>query len=297
MHWWKGLKGKLRFNEPLSRHTSFKIGGSASYFFEPKDVRDLLDCLKKIKKLKIPYLLIGSGTNLLISDKGFKGVVINLSSKPFKYLRRKNNIITISSGATIQNLVNKLSKTRLGGYEFLAGIPGSIAGALVMNAGTTFENKRQNIGDITHKVKIINNKGKIVNLSRSECGFGYRKSNLHRYVIIEAQLKLNNSRAGVTNRINDFLSYRKEHHDYSRPNAGCIFKNPSRKISAGKLIEECGFKGSRIGGAMVSKKHANFILNFNRATADDVVKLMNTIKKRVRNRFRVALKEEIKIVC
>ncbi|MBL7197727.1 MAG: UDP-N-acetylmuramate dehydrogenase [Candidatus Omnitrophica bacterium] len=297
MDWLRSLKGKTKFNESLSRHTSFKIGGKASILFEPKDAQDLVNCLQRLKRLKIPYFLIGNGTNILIKDSDFDGVVIKLSSPFFKRISIKGNILTVGPGVSLRNLIKYLSKTKLSGYEFLAGIPGSIAGALVMNAGITINSKRQSIGDITHKVKALNKRGQISNLSRKECRFNYRRSNLNKYIILQAQLKLNKDKGTRTiNRIKNFLSYRNKNQDCSLPNAGCIFRNPSRYISTGKLIENCGLKGVRCGGAMISNKHANFILNFNRATANDVIKLINIVKKKVQDKFGIKLKEEIRIV-
>jgi UDP-N-acetylmuramate dehydrogenase len=296
MDWCRDLKGKLRFDEPLSKHTSFKIGGQASILFEPKNIDDLCNCFRRLRSDRAPYLLIGNGTNLLIKDSGFKGMVIKLCSSPFKKISRERDIITVGSGVGIQSLIKYLSKTKLMGYEFLAGIPGSIAGALVMNAGTVAGGERKNIADITRNVKVLSKTGKIVNLPKKDCGFGYRKSNLTKYIILEAQLKLKRANKSSRSDIKNLLSYRKDTQDYSRPNAGCIFKNPSRNVSAGELIEDCGLKGLRYGGAMISNKHANFILNFNRASADDVIKLIEIAKKMVRNRFGINLEEEIKIV-
>lgn len=297
MNWLKNLKGKIKFNEPLNRYTSFKIGGNASILFEPSDTRDLINCLKEARKNKMPYFIIGNGTNLLVSDKGFKGVIIKFSSDFFRQINMKNNILTIGPGLCLNELVKFLSKTDFGGFEFLAGIPGTVGGALAMNAGVTIEGKRYNIGDMVYKIKALNKNGKIVNLSKNDCKFSYRKSDLNKYIIINAQLKLNTDRKSiVTNRIKDFLSYRKKRQDFSMANAGCIFKNPSIHLSAGALIDRCGLKGLRYGGAMISNKHANFILNFNRATANDVMQLIKIIKKKVQNSFGIELKEEIKIV-
>ena len=291
------LKGRIRLDEPLSKYTSFKIGGNASILFEPKDTCDLIKCLREAKRIKIPYFVIGIGTNLLINDSGFKGIVIRLTSPFFKHISTRGNMLSIGAGVSIKNLIQYLSKTKFSGYEFLVGIPGSIGGALAMNAGVTINSKRWNIGDIVHRIKAINRKGQIVNLSREEFKFSYRKLDLNRFIIIQVHLKLNmDKRAKIKNRIKDFLSYRNKRQDFSRPSAGCIFKNPSIHLSAGALIDRCGLKGRRCGGAMISNKHANFILNFNRATANDVIKLIKIVKKKVRNSFDIKLKEEIKIV-
>jgi UDP-N-acetylmuramate dehydrogenase len=293
----KKLKGKIRFNEPLSRHTSFKIGGRAYIFFEPKDIKDLVQSLSVIKRHKIPYFLIGNGSNLLIKDADFPGIVIRLSSPYFRQMNIKGNIITVGAGHSISNLVKVLSKTDLGGYEFLSGIPGSMAGALVMNAGTNIDNKNQSISDIAQKIRVLDKNGKVFTLAKKDINFRYRDSSLNKYIILQAQLKLDkNKETKGKDKIRELLSHRRKYHDYSKPNAGCIFKNPSEDISAGKLIDSLGLKGLRVGGAMISQKHANFILNFNRATAKDVVELINIIKKKVRDRYRINLREEIKIV-
>lgn len=291
------LKGKIRFNEPLGKYTSFKIGGDASILFEPKDKQDLVNCLKEARKDKVPCFVIGGGTNLLIDDSGFKGVVIKLTSPCFRHISSSNNIVTVGAGASIQQLIKYLSRTRFSGYEFLVGIPGSIGGALAMNAGVTINGRRWSIGDIVHKIKAVDRNAQILNLTREKLRFSYRKSNLNRYIIIGAQLKFNkDSEANIKNRIKDFLSNRNKRLDLSRPSAGCIFKNPSIHLSAGALIDRCGLKGKRCGGAMISNKHANLILNFNRASAKDVLKLIRIIKKKIKDKFDIKLKEEIKIV-
>lgn len=297
MNLFANLKGKIRFKHPLSAHTSFKIGGAASVFFEPEDERDLINCLEVIKKNKIPYFVIGNGTNLLIKDEGFNGIVIKLSSSFFKQITVKNNILTVGAGLNISELLKFLLNTDFSGYEFLAGIPGTIGGALITNAGIIVDRQRKSIGDIIYRIKVLTKKGDFIELPKEDANFGYRKSNLGKYIILEVQVKLNKSKKSETvNRIKDFLSYRKVNHDYSKPNAGCIFRNPSIILSAGALIDRCGLKGMHFGGAMISRKHANFILNFNRATAKDVLGLVNLVKKRVKGNFGIQLREEIKIV-
>ncbi|MDD5292324.1 MAG: UDP-N-acetylmuramate dehydrogenase [Candidatus Omnitrophica bacterium] len=297
MKWSARLKGKLKFKEPLKKYSNFKIGGEASVLFEPQNTNDLINCLVYAKKNKIPYFVIGNGTNVLISDKGFKGVVIRLASPYFKRISIKNNIVTAGAGLGIKDLIRRLLETNLSGYEFLTGIPASIGGALVMNAGVTKEGKRFSICDIVYKVKVLNKKGKVFNIARDKIKFNYRRSGLDKYIVLGAQLKLNKGKkSDIEKRIKDYLCLRRQRQDYSKPNIGCIFRNPSVYLSAGMLIDKCGFKGRHCGGAMVSKKHANFILNFNRAKASDVIKLMETIKKKVRNNFDISLREEIKLV-
>jgi len=296
MNWSKSLKGKVRFKEPLSRHTSFKIGGSASLLIEPKDLDDLTNCLSNLKKDKIPYFIIGNGTNLLINDKGFRGAVIKLDLPYFRNIKIKDNIVSVGAGVSLPVLLKFLNEEKFIGLEFLAGIPGSVGGALVMNAGVTINKKRISIGDVVSKIMVLDKNGKKVLLNKKDAKFKYRGSNLDRYIVLGAQLKLLKDKTKLNNRVKDYVSHRKDRVDYSKPNAGCVFKNPSLYLSAGALIDRCGLKGKRIGGAMVSNKHANFILNFNRATAKDVIQLVKFIKNRVRNKFGINLKEEIRIV-
>jgi UDP-N-acetylmuramate dehydrogenase len=297
MKWWKGLKGRLRFKEPLGKYTSFKIGGEASILFEPKDTGDLINCLRQARKNKIPYFVLGNGTNLLIGDRGFQGVVIKLTSPSFKAISINNKTARVGAGADIKSLIECLSENNLSGGEFLSGIPASLGGALAMNAGIILDGRRFSIGDIVNKVEVLNKRGKALTLSRAKIRFGYRSSSLNRYIILQAQLKLNSDKkVNIIKRIRKVLNLRRQRQDYSQPSAGCIFKNPSPYLSAGALIDRCGLKGRSYGGAVVSRKHANFILNFNRAKASDVIKLIKIIKKKVKNNFGINLQEEIKIV-
>lgn len=165
MNWLAGLKGKIRHNESLSKYTSFKIGGKATTLFEPKDTDNLIECLKRLRKRKIRYFVIGNGTNILIKDDGFNGVIIKLSSKFFRKVSIKGNIVSARAGVNLGALIKYLSKTKFSGYEFLVGIPASLAGALVMNAGISKDNQRKSIGDIVYKVKTLDNFIFLKNLS------------------------------------------------------------------------------------------------------------------------------------
>lgn len=297
MQWLKNLKGNVKHNEPLSRHTSFKIGGRCRIWFEPHNSDDLITCLRLLKKEKIPYFIIGEGTNILIRNGRFHGIVIKLNAPAFKYFHLKNNTLVAGAGVRIQNMIRSLAARKVSGYEFLAGIPGTVGGALVMNAGTTFHGKQCAMSDIVQTVKALDQRGAVRNLSRKDIRFGYRNSNLDTYIVLEAQLQLKSGGRKLTKiRMKDFLLSRTKKQDYSKPNAGCIFKNPSPQLSAGQLIEQSGCKGMRCGGAKVSEKHANFILNFNSATANDVIKLIGRVKARVKKTSGIELKEEIRIV-
>lgn len=297
MKWSRSLKGKVKFNESLSRHTSFKIGGICRVWFEPNGVDDLIACLRFSKKEKLPHFIIGDGTNILIRNGGFHGIVIKLNTPSFKGIDLKNKTMIVGAGARISTIINFLADKNVRGYEFLAGVPGTVGGALIMNAGTTFNGRRCAMGDIVRTIRVLDRRGCMRNLTRKSMRFGYRDSNLGHYVLLEAHLQLKRgNKTLIKNRIKNFMVSRTEKQDYSRPSAGCIFKNYSTKLSAASLIERSGCKGMRCGGAMVSKKHANFILNFNSATANDVIKLIGIIKERVGKTFGIQLNEEIKIV-
>jgi UDP-N-acetylmuramate dehydrogenase len=291
MSWWKELKGKVKLNYPLKNHTTFKIGGPAKFFFEPEDIKDLKLLLSLSNKHKIPFFVLGAGSNILVNDKGINGITVRLNSPYFKKIIFKNSYLETGSGAMLNQVLRFAAGHSLSGIEFLAGIPGTVGGSLVMNAGIPGEN----IGDVVEKIMVMDYKGNIKTLNKKYIEFGYRSSNLSKYIILKARLKLiKEAKKKIKHNITRYLSYRVATEDLSLPSAGCIFKNP-RAESAGRLIDLCGLKGKRIGGACVSLKHANFILNLKCAKAGDVLKLMDLIKKRVKNKFNINLETEIKI--
>ena len=291
MNWWKGLKGKISSNEPLNKHTTLKIGGRAEFFIEPKDINDLKSLITLAKRYNMSILVIGSGSNILAGDKDIKAVIVRLNSSSFKKIIYRRNCLEAGSGLMLWQLVMVAKRHGLSGLEFLAGIPGTVGGALAMNAGAW----GRNISDMVEDIKVMDYGGNIKTLTKKQIRFGYRRSGLAKYIILSVHLKLvKKNKKEINGSIKRYLEYRRNTQDTSLPNAGCIFKNPRLK-SAGRLIDLCGLKGKKIGGALVSRRHANFILNQGNAKAEDVLKLMDLIKKRVRSRFRVALQPEIKI--
>lgn len=291
MNWYKVLQGKVKFKELLKDHTTFRIGGPAKFFIEPQDIDDLRLLLNSVKRYKIPILVIGAGSNILISDKGLDAVVLRLNSLHFKRISFRNNYLEVGSGAMLSQIVLSAQKHSLSGAEFLVGIPGTVGGALVMNAGIP----DRNIGDLVENVTIMDYNGNVKTLNKKDIKFDYRVSSLSKYIILSACIKLvRRNKEEIKDKLNRYLNYRKVTQDLSFPSAGCIFKNPAG-YSAGRLIDLCGLKGKRIGDACVSLKHANFILNLKRAKAGDVFRLMNLIRKEVKNKFHITLKPEIKI--
>lgn len=291
MNWPKHLKARIRLKEPLKKHTTFKIGGPAEFFIEPDDASALKLLLNTLKRDKIPFLLIGSGSNILANDKGVNAAVLRLGSPYFRRLCFKGIFAYAGAGATLNRVSNEAKRRGLSGAEFLAGIPGTIGGALAMNAGIP----GYGIGDIADKVTVMDYNGKIKTLRKKEIKFAYRGSSLQGRIILGARLKLaKGSKKEIRDKIRGYIGHRRLTQDSGHYSAGCVFKNPQGN-SAGRLIDLCGLKGKRIGGAEVSLKHANFIVNTGDARAKDVFALMESIKRGVKNKSGIILEPEIKI--
>ena len=296
----KNLKRKLQNysgefkvirNIRLAPYTSFGIGGPADYFCEVKNQQELVEAIKWAGGKKIPYFILGLGTNVLIADRGFKGLVIkNQNAK----IRMQNNNskfkIIVESGVSLAKLVSFSIKHKLSGLENLAGVPGTIGGAVVGNAGT----KQGNIGQLIDKVTVLSKDGGFLDLNQEECQFKYRQSRFQKTkeIILKAELLLKKTQAGkIKKKIDQVLLTRKD--QPQGMSTGSIFKNPDHGKSAGWLIEKCGLKGKKIGKAMISLKHANWIINTGNAKAADVLRLIRLAKERVKHRFGIKLNEEI----
>lgn len=286
-----GFKGKIILNEPLRKHTTFKIGGPAKYFIVPFDLPELICALDFASLNKIPFLVIGAGSNLLVSDKGIDGVVVKLSSDSFKKILFKDTVLEVGSGCLLSTLINEAVQNGLSFLEFLTGIPGTVGGALVMNAGIP----GKSISDLIEDVTVMDYNGKVKVLRRADIEFGYRQSSLSDCIVLSANLKcVRRDAIEIKSRIKAYLDARKNSQELNLPSAGCVFKNSSIG-PAGRLIDSCGLKGKMIGSARVSEKHANFIVNTGYAKAEDVFTLMKLIIKDVENKFNVTLEPEIKI--
>lgn len=289
MSWPKNLA--IRADYLLREKTTFKIGGPARFFCEPRNVEELTALVKLARQNKIPVFILGSGSNILISDNGVKGLVIKLSSPYFKRLIQEGNAIRAGSGIGLNQLIKFAQDKSLSGLEFLIGIPGSLGGALAMNAGCW----EFCIGDLIKEVEVMDKIGRIKVLKREEIKFEYRRSSLANYIILGSLLGLKQgNRTKIKKNIKMYLEKRFKLQGLTGPNAGCIFKNPKNHY-AGKLIDRCGLKGRNIGGAFISSRHANFIVNKGKAGANDVLRLIRLVKKQVKDRFNVDLQPEIKI--
>ncbi|MFA5386559.1 MAG: UDP-N-acetylmuramate dehydrogenase [Candidatus Paceibacterota bacterium] len=265
MHIEKELPG-IKKNVSLKNFTTFRIGGKARYFFVARTEEDLIKAIIAAKKIKLPFFILGGGSNVLVSDGGFKGLVI-------KY------------GQPLSSCVSK-------GPEWAAGIPGTIQGAVYGNAGAFGRSMKDVVKEVevfdvkTEKIKILKNK---------DCRFSYRNSIFKKnknLIILSVKIKTKKSDA---EKIKQYLDYKKQNHPWNYPSAGSVFKNPDG-FSAAWLIEACGLKGKRVGKAEISKKHANFIVNLGGAKEKDVIKLINIAKKTVKKKFKINLQEEIQFL-
>lgn len=283
------FKGEILIDEPLNDHTTFRIGGPADFYVYPNDWDDLKNLLILCNEEQIKRFVIGNGSNLLVHDNGFRGIIINLS-RGFDTIRSAGLVVYAGAGVSINDLLKYCVERGLSGMEPLIGIPGQIGGAICLNAGAW----DMEISNNLLSVEILDEYGTEEKINHDEIEFGYRYTDLpEKGVIVGArfQLKEGNPRE-MAEKQRGFMKKRKEKQPLSLPSAGSIFKSPTGNY-AGRLIEEAGCKGIRIGDAMVSKKHANFIVNVGNATAVDVVRVIEEVKKIVLERFDIQLETEI----
>lgn len=287
----KSLNKKIKTKINLAAYTSFKIGGEADFFFEPRSLKSLREVLFSAKKAGKKVLILGAGSNILVSDFGVEAIVVKLSGSNFRKIENQNACVIAGSGLKLSQLLLFAKDKGLRGLEFLAGIPGTLGGALAGNAGAWGES----IGSLVQEVSVLDYSGRLKVLTSGDLRFAYRKSNLNKYIILSAKLKLQKTaKDEIALRIKEYLLKRGRLPGNNLPSAGCIFKNPAG-FSAGWLIEACGLKGKIEGGALISPDHANFILNTGKAKSSDVLSLMNLIKRKVKEKFKIGLQPEIKI--
>jgi UDP-N-acetylmuramate dehydrogenase len=286
-----GKLAGIKRHEPMSLHTTFKIGGPAEYYFVANSKSDLVQAIEAARTDRVPYLIIGRGSNLLVADKGIAGLVISLENHN---LHRDGTRVIADAGVSLGRLATWSVEQGLGGAEFISGIPGSIGGSIRGNAGAM----GGELKDILVCVEILTEDGQFQILTNPECRFAYRDSRFkHNHEIILSaifQLKAGVAATGQA-LLKEYALKRNASQDYSIPSAGCMFKNPAGQ-SAGKLIDDLGLKGHRIGDAMVSPTHANFIVNVGQATAVQVVELVALIKKSVRDSNNIDLETEVQFI-
>ncbi len=286
------VKGTLLENEPMSKHTSYGIGGPAIAYIIPKDRNDLVETLNFSKKHKIPVYFIGSGSNLLVSDNGVDGIVIS-PAKSLKKLNINGGLISAESGVMLGRLVKECMKRNLTGLESLVGVPGTLGGALVMNAGAFGEE----ISNYLKSVDVMTMEGEIKTYLPTEINFSYRFSSLKKEeFILEAKFRLHSAQPNkIKENKEKASSGRKTNQPLKFRSAGSVFKNP-KDYAAGYLIDRAGLKGTRIGDAEISNHHANFFINHGNASASDITELIHLAKTTVYDKYKIMLELEIKTI-
>ncbi|MBI3306685.1 MAG: UDP-N-acetylmuramate dehydrogenase [Candidatus Omnitrophica bacterium] len=295
------LKVSLRRNVALSQYTTMQVGGPADYFAEPTAEDELMEALEFASQENLSWTILGKGSNMIFPDEGYLGMVISLLQyeKDRIHFDTVHMRVTASSGVHLYRLAAACRGMGFGGAEFLAGIPGTIGGAVMMNAGfSRFSGQMSEIGDILDEVTLINSKGKKETRLRDQLNFSYRKSGLEGNIILEAKLKLwKRSPEQIDHEMKANFDYRNTKQDLRYPSSGSIFKNPAPPLpSAGRLIEQAGLKGLRIGGIMVSDRHGNYFVKVGPATSADVIELIRKVQKSVFDATQVSLEPEVRII-
>ena len=287
----KDLEKIVETNYPLAKHTWYGLGGPADYFIRPESIDQLKDVALRCNENQIPIYVLGFGSNLLISDEGLRAAVIKLDSDQFNKVEFDGEQVTAWAGAELSRLVLTCVEQGLSGIEALTGIPGSVGGAVRMNAGGNFGD----IGAAVETVTLMDNQGTIFEKSKPELMFDYRRTNITAKFILNAKLKLTEGDPEqIMRTVKEIWIHKKNNQPLNSKNSGCIFKNP-KGASAGALIDRAGLKGLQIGGASVSEKHANFIIADKKCKSRDVLRLIDAIKDRVKEQFDIDLELEIEI--
>lgn len=285
--------GKLDTNVLLSKYTTYKVGGKAQVLAYPKNTEKLITLLKWAKENNIPYKMLGNGSNLIFSDNDYNGILIKLTE--FDDIEIFDNKIKVGAGYSLMKLARVALKNSLTGLEFAAGIPGTVGGAVFMNAGAY----KSDMGYIVQMINVLTPDFRIVTLENKELAFHYRTSFLKThpdYICLEAIIKLEKGKKEAIEEVmKSRLQRRRETQPLEYPSAGSVFRNPPEMFS-GELIEKCGLKGKKIGGAQVSEKHANFIINTGNATATDIKELIDKVKEEVEKKYNISLITEQEFV-
>jgi UDP-N-acetylmuramate dehydrogenase len=292
MHLFEDFRAIVRVDEPLAPLTWFRLGGPAAFLARPTTVEDLAGLIRTAQNGGVAYKILSGGSNVLVRDEGFPGLVIHLESPVFSDVKVTGNRVESGSAVPLTALISQTARAGLGGLEVLTGIPGTVGGALKGNSG----GRQGAIGNFTRRVSVLDNAGEIQIRERDELQFGYRSSNLMDPVILSAEFELVSEPAeNVVRRMRRIWIIKKENQPYGHQSSGCIFKNPVPDISAGLLIEQAGLKGFRVGGAEVCDRHANYIIAQPGATSSDVLSLIDEIRERISTDFNYELELQIDV--
>ena len=288
-------KDNIKYNEPMSKHTSFKTGGCADYYIEGKSIEEIKKVMQYANKNKIPLYVIGNGSNILVTDKGIRGIVLKIDLEQIEVEEKENNIIlTLGSGVKLMALGQILKNKSITGFEELSGIPGTIGGAIKMNAGAYGKEMK----DLVITTTCLTENGEIVEYSNKEQEFTYRHSIFfdRNDIILSTKILLQKGNQDeISKKMQEYINTRKEKQPLEYPSAGSTFKRGENYITS-KLIDESGLKGYTIGGAQISEKHAGFIINKGDATSKDIIELIKYTKQKVFEKFGVHIEEEIEII-
>ena len=286
--------GDVKENEPMSSHTTYKVGGKCKLYVLPESVEKLVELLEFLKINEIKYMIMGNGSNLIFSDDFYDGVIINLRN--LNRIKVDGNIVLVEAGHTLIKLSTICALNNLAGFEFASGIPGNLGGAIYMNAGAY----KSDMSDVVVEVTYLDENLNLVTKPCKELHFGYRTSIFKEnkdYIILSAKLKFEDGKKEeIMEKINERRERRLATQPLNYPSAGSVFRNPSEYIFAGKLIEDLGLKGYSIGGAKISEKHANFIINYDNATAEDIKELIEFTKNKVKANYDIELTVEQEFV-
>ena len=277
-------------DEPMCDHTTFKIGGKADVFVSIINEHEILRLLELLRSRQIPFFILGNGSNILVSDEGYRGVIIEIGSA-YSGVRMLDDIVIAKAGTTMAKLSHFAMENDLTGLEFASGIPGTVGGGIIMNAGAYGGEMRQ----ITYRVKAVTPSGEVIYLSNAEMEFEYRNSKAKKegYIILQAEFRLHRGEKSVIEGImRDLAKKRRDKQPLEFPSAGSTFKRP-QGYYAGKLIADAGLKGLSVGGAQVSEKHAGFLINTGSATAADMYELINQVRTKVKEAYSVVLEPEV----
>lgn len=279
-------------NELMNRHTTFKVGGPCSVFISPK-IEEIPSVLKLCKEYEMPYLILGRGSNILVADKGYDGLVMEMGEEN-RQITISGTTIMAGAGATLTAVAMAAYESGLAGFEFASGIPGSIGGGLFMNAGAYGGEMK----DVVVSATTIDEEGNFVTINADDMNLSYRRSRFMEDNLIITSVTINlteGNKDEIKALMDDYNGRRKEKQPLGFPSAGSFFKRPEGNF-AGKLIEDAGLKGLRVGGAEVSSKHCGFIINVDNATSDDIIKLMNKVQDEVEAQFGIMLEPEVKFI-
>ena len=283
-------KDRMLFEEPMSRHTTFKVGGEAACMIRIEEEEELIKLVPYLNQVGQEYFILGNGSNLLVGDKGYRGIIISLGEGMDK-IKIENNRILVQAGALLSQTAIAARDAGLTGMEFAAGIPGSVGGGIVMNAGAYDGEMKQ----ITESVKVMDKEGKILILDNDTMEFGYRTSIIKNrpFIVLEVVLCLQEgNKEEISRKMDELMEKRRNKQPINFPSAGSTFKRPEGYF-AGKLIMDAGMRGYSIGGARVSDKHCGFIINTGTATAADIKEVIEEVRERVKERFQVTLEPEV----